>query len=45
MMGFGIGKTAWRSLLTVALYYFTLFVIALIGIVAFGAVYVHKYNV
>lgn len=45
MMGFGIGKTAWRSLLTVALYYFTLFVIALIGVVAFGAVYVHKYNV
>lgn len=44
MMGFGIGKTVWRSILTVALYYFTLGFIALIGIVVFGAIYLHFYN-
>ena len=32
MMGFSIGKTIWRSLLTVALYYMTLGFIVLIGI-------------
>ena len=44
MMGFSIGKTAWRSLLTVALYYIMLGFIALIGIIAFAAIYLHKYN-
>ena len=35
MMGFGIAKTAWRSILTVALYYMTLGFIALIcGIIS-----------
>ena len=44
MMGFSIGKTAWRSLLTVALYYCTLGVVALIGIFAFGAFYLYNYK-
>ena len=44
MMGFSIVKTAWRSLLTVALYYITLGVIALIGIGIFLAVYLRIYN-
>ena len=44
MMGFSIAKTVWRSLLTVALYYFTLGFIALVGIITFAIVYAHKYN-
>lgn len=42
MMGFGIKKTAWRSLLTVALYYTTLGFIALISIV-FGIIVLKKF--
>ena len=39
MMGFGIRKTAWRSILTVALYYMTLGFIALICGIAFLVIF------
>ena len=42
MMGFGIRKTVWRSLLTVVLYYCTLGFIMLIGII-FGIIFLNKY--
>lgn len=42
MMGFGIRKTVWRSLLTVVLYYCTLGFIALIGII-FGIIFLNKF--
>ena len=42
MMGFSTAKTAWRSLLTVVLYYFTLGVIMLIGII-FGIIFLNKF--
>ena len=42
MMGFSFLKTAWRSLLTVALYYITLGTIALVGIIIFGMIFVEK---
>lgn len=42
MMGFSIAKTAWRSLLTVVLYYFTLGIIMLIGII-FGIIFLNKF--
>jgi hypothetical protein len=43
MMGFSSTKTAWRSLLTVVLYYIMLGIIALIGIIIIGKVYVDKF--
>ena len=42
MMGFSIKKAAWRSLLTVVLYYTTLGFIALIGII-FGIIFLKKF--
>ena len=42
MMGFGIRKTVWRSLLTVVLYYCTLGFIMLIGII-FGIIFLNKF--
>ena len=42
MIGFSIAKTAWRSLLTVVLYYFTLGIIMLIGII-FGIIFLNKF--
>ena len=42
MMGFGIGKTIWRSLLTVVLYYTILGFVVLAGIV-FGVLILNKY--
>jgi len=42
MMGFSFLKTAWRSLLTVALYYISLGTIALVGIIIFGMIFVEK---
>ena len=44
MMGFGIRKTVWRSLLTVILYYSTLVFIAIIGISVFGIIYYNKFG-
>ena len=42
MMGFNIAKTAWRSLLTVALCYCTLGFIALIGVIS-GVFFLNRY--
>ena len=44
MMGFGIRKTIWRSLLTVLLYYMTLGIVALIGIIVGIIYYYNKFG-
>ena len=44
MMGFGIVKTVWRSLLTVVLYFSVLVIIAFVGIILFGAVFIYMYQ-
>lgn len=44
MMGFGIVKTVWRSLLTVVLYFSVLVIIAFVGIILFGAFFIYMYQ-
>lgn len=41
MLGFSIGKTVWRSLLAIVLYYFILGLFMLIGIIILG-IYIYK---
>ena len=44
MMGFSIAKTAWRSVLAVALYYAILGFILIGGILLIAVIIVHKYG-
>lgn len=44
MMGFGIGKTLWRCVLTILLYYVILGLIIALGIAIFAIYITHKFE-
>lgn len=44
MLGFSIAKTAWRSLLAVALYYVIVFIILLTAMLVYGAIFFYRLN-